>query len=105
LLAYSVKQRTAEIGVRIALGAPRVRVLVMVLRQGFQLAAAGLLIGLAGAMAFTRILSSLLYEVTTLDSVTFMVVPALLLIVMLPAALIPAWRATEVEPVTALRYE
>jgi predicted permease len=105
LLAYSVKQRTAEIGVRIALGAPRARVLVMVLRQGFQLAAGGLLIGLAGAMAFTRILSSLLYEVTTLDSVTFMVVPALLLIVMLPAALIPAWRATEVEPVTALRYE
>ena len=105
LLAYSVRQRTAEIGVRIALGAPRARVLGMVLRQGFQLAAAGLLIGLAGAMAFTRILSSLLYEVSALDSVTFMVVPALLLLVLLPAALIPAWKATGVEPVTALRYE
>jgi predicted permease len=105
LLAYSVKQRTAEIGVRIALGAPRARVMGMVLRQGFQLAAAGLLIGLTGAMAFTRILSSLLYQVSALDSVTFMVVPALLLLVMLPAALIPAWRATGVEPVTALRYE
>jgi putative ABC transport system permease protein len=105
LLSYSVKQRTAEIGVRIALGAPRARVLGMVLRQGFQLAAAGLLIGLAGAMAFTRILSSLLYQVSTLDSVTFMAVPGLLLLVMLPAALIPAWRATGVEPVTALRYE
>jgi ABC-type antimicrobial peptide transport system permease subunit len=105
LLAYSVKQRTAEIGVRIALGASRARVLGMVLRQGFQLAAVGLLIGLAGAIAFTRILSSLLYQVSTLDSVTFMVVPALLLLVMLPAALIPAWRATGVEPVSALRYE
>ena len=105
LLTYSVRQRTAEIGVRIALGAPRARVLGMVLRQGFQLAAAGLLIGLAGAMAFTRILSSLLFQVSALDYVTFMVVPALLLFVLLPAALIPAWRATEVEPVTALRYE
>jgi predicted permease len=105
LLAYSVRQRTAEIGVRIALGAPRARVLGMVLRQGFQLAATGLLIGLAGAMAFTRILSSLLYGVRALDYVTFMVVPALLLVVLLPAALIPAWRATGVEPMTALRYE
>lgn len=105
LLAYSVKQRTAEIGVRITLGASRARVLGMVLRQGFQLAAVGLLVGCAGAIAFTRILSSLLYQVSTLDSVTFMVVPALLLLVMLPAALIPAWRATGVEPVSALRYE
>ena len=105
LLTYSVRQRTAEIGVRIALGAPRARVLYMVLRQGFQLAAAGLLIGLAGAMAFTRILSSVLYGVSALDYVTFMVVPALLLLSLLPAALIPAWRATGVEPVTALRYE
>ena len=105
LLAYSVKQRTAEIGVRIALGAPRARVLGMVLRQGFELAAVGLFIGLTGALAFTRTLSSLLYGVGARDPVTFMVVPALLLLVVLPASLIPAWRATGVEPVTALRYE
>jgi ABC-type antimicrobial peptide transport system permease subunit len=105
LLADSVKQRTAEIGVRMALGAPRARVLGMVLRQGFQLVAAGLLIGLAGALAFTHTLSSLLYGVGAHDPVTFVVVPAVLLLVVLPASLIPAWRATGVEPVTALRYE
>ena len=105
LLAYSVKQRTAEIGVRIALGASRGRVLRMILRQGFQLTVVGLLLGLAGAMALTRVLASSLYGVSALDPITFAAVPALLLLVTLASCLIPARRAANVDPMRTLRYE
>ncbi|HEX4020402.1 MAG TPA: ABC transporter permease [Acidobacteriaceae bacterium] len=105
LLAYSVKQRTAEIGLRIALGAPRARVLGMILRQGLQLVLAGLLFGLAGAVVLTRVLTSSLYGVQVLDPVTFLVVPILLLLVTLAASLIPGWKAAGVDPAIALRSE
>jgi predicted permease len=105
LLAYSVKQRTAEIGLRIALGAPRGRVLGMILRQGLQLTVAGLLSGLAGALALTRILTSFLYGVSALDPITFAVVPVLLLLATIMACLIPARRAANVDPTRTLRYE
>jgi predicted permease len=105
LLAYSVKQRTAEIGLRIALGASRERVIGMILRQGLQLAIAGLLLGLAGALAFTRVLVSSLYAVSALDPITFAVVPALLLLVTIASCLIPARRAASIDPMHTLRYE
>jgi predicted permease len=105
LLAYSVKQRTAEIGLRIALGASRGRVLGMILRQGVQLTIAGLMLGLAGALALTRILTSFLYGVSAIDPVTFAAVPALLLLATIMACLIPARRAANVDPMRTLRYE
>ena len=105
LLAYSVKQRTAEIGLRIALGAPRGRVLGMILRQGVQLTIAGLMLGLAGALALTRVLTSFLYGVSALDPVTFAAVPVLLLLATIMACLIPARRAANVDPMRTLRYE
>jgi predicted permease len=105
LLAYSVKQRTAEIGLRIALGAPRGRVLGMILRQGFQLFIAGLMLGIAGALALARILTSFLYGVSTLDPITFAAVPVLLLLATIMACLIPARRAANVDPMRTLRYE
>jgi ABC-type antimicrobial peptide transport system permease subunit len=105
LLAYSVKQRTAEIGVRIALGASRGRVLGMILRQGLQLTMAGVMLGLAGAFALTRVLAPSLYGVSAFDPVTFAAVPALLLLVTIVACLIPARRAASVDPMGTLRYE
>ena len=105
LLAYSVKQRTAEIGVRIALGASRGHVLRMILRQGLQLTLVGLLLGLAGALALTRVLASSLFGVSALDPITFAAVPALLLLVTIAACLVPARRAAKVDPMRTLRYE
>ena len=105
LLAYSVKQRTAEIGVRIALGASRRRVLGMILRQGLQLAIIGMALGLAGALALTRILVSSLYGVSRFDPLTFAAALALLLLVTIAASLIPAMRAASLDPVRTLRYE
>jgi predicted permease len=105
LLAYSVKQRTTEIGLRIALGASRGRVLGMILRQGFQLTIIGVMLGLVGALALTRMLVSSLYGVSALDPVTFAAVPALLLLVTLAACLVPATKAAKVDPMCTLRYE
>jgi predicted permease len=105
LLAYSVKRRTAEIGLRIALGSPRARVLGMVVRQGMGLVLMGLGIGLAGALVLTRVLAGSLYGVSRFDPVTFVAVPALLVVVTVMASLIPGWRASGVEPVIALRCE
>ena len=105
LMAYSVKRRTPEIGVRMALGASRGQVLGMVLRQGLGLVACGLALGLAGALALTRLMGSYLFEVPATDPVTFAVVPALLAVVATCACLIPGWRATRIDPMSALRYE
>jgi predicted permease len=105
LLAYSVKQRTGEIGLRIALGASRGRVLGMILREGIRLTIAGLMLGLAGALALTRVLTSFLYGVSAFDRITFAAVPALLLLVTIVACLVPARRAANVDPMRTLRYE
>jgi predicted permease len=105
LMAYAVKQRTAEIGIRIALGASARQVLGMVVGKGLALAAAGLAIGLASAFAITRLVRSWLYGVTPTDPVTFLFVPAMILAVAFAACLIPAWKATRIDPVTALRYD
>ncbi|HEY9226218.1 MAG TPA: ABC transporter permease [Gemmatimonadaceae bacterium] len=105
VISYTVAQRTREFGVRVALGAQRGHVLGLVLRQGLALAIAGIVVGLAGALALTRTLSSLLYGVTPTDVVTFTSVPLLLGAVTIIATLIPARRATRIDPLVAIRTE
>jgi putative ABC transport system permease protein len=105
VMAYSVAQRTRELGIRMALGAARGRVLGMVIGQGMALAAAGIVIGLLGAYALTRLLGSQLYSVSATDPSTFALVAALLGSIALVATLVPALRATRVDPVVALRDE
>jgi predicted permease len=105
VMAYSVSQRTREIGIRMALGATSGNVLAVVLKQGATLALIGLGIGLAGSLALTRLMSSVLYGVSATDVVTFAAVSGLLAAVILAACYIPARRASRVDPMIALRYE
>jgi predicted permease len=105
LLAYSVKQRTAEIGLRMALGASRVNVVRLVLFEGLRLAVMGLSIGLAVCLAMGRVLAASLYGVSVHDRVTLAAVPALLLGFTVVACVMPAYRAAGIDPGTALRYE
>jgi putative ABC transport system permease protein len=105
VMAYSVAQRTQEIGVRMALGAQRLHVLRLIFGQGLLLLALGTVIGLGGAFALTRLMKTLLFEMTATDPLTYTAVVALLTVVALLACYIPARRATKVDPLVALRYE
>ena len=105
VLAYSVTQRSRELGIRMALGAARGRVLRLVIGQGMVLAGIGIVIGLAGAFALTRLLTSQLYSIKPTDPATFVGVSLLLGAIALVATLVPALRATRVDPVVALREE
>lgn len=102
---YTVAQRTQEIGIRMALGAQMKDVLKLVLGNAMVLVVIGAVIGLAGAYALTRVMSRMLFEVTPTDFFTFAMVPLVLIVVALVACLIPARRATKVDPLIALRYE
>ena len=105
VMSYSVTQRTNEIGIRIALGASRVNVLGLVLRRGLMLAACGVVVGLAGSFALTRLLTTQLFGVSATDPVTFIMVSLTLMAVALLATYLPARRAMKVDPLVALRYE
>jgi predicted permease len=104
-MSYFVARQTNEIGIRMALGAQPVRVFRMVVTQGLKLTAAGVVAGLAGAAAATRLIASVLYEVPALDPLTFVSVGGLLIAVGLFACYVPARRAMKVDPMVALRYE
>ena len=105
LLAYSVRQRVPEIGVRIALGASRPRVIGMIVRQGLRLVLAGLFIGIAVAFAGVHLLASMLYGVRAYDPWTFLTAPLLVVVAAFVACCIPAWHAAHIEPMKALRTE
>jgi predicted permease len=105
VMSYLVSQSTRDIGVRIALGALPGDILGMVVRQGMELSAVGIVAGLAGAVALTRVMASLLFGVSAIDAVTFAAVPGILGAVAFAATAIPALRATRVDPMVALREE
>jgi predicted permease len=105
VMSYLVTQSTRDIGILVALGARRENILALVVRQGMQLALIGIFAGLTGAAALTRVIASLLFGVSARDVTTFLAVPALLAIVTFAATVIPAWRASSVDPMVALREE
>ena len=105
IVSYSVTQRTQEIGIRMALGARALDILQLILRHGLVLIISGVALGVAGALALTRFLTTLLFHVTPTDTLTFVVVAAIFFVIAMVAALIPARRATKVDPLIALRYE
>jgi len=105
VMSYSVAQRSRELGIRMALGAERASVLRLVVGQGMGLAGLGVLIGLVAAFGLTRFLAAQLYGVGATDPMTFRTVAGLLVVVALLASLLPAMRATRVDPVVALRDE
>ncbi len=104
-MAYSVAQRTQEIGIRLAMGAGSSKVRNMVVFQGLRLALAGVVVGLAAAFGLTSLIASLLFGVKALDLTVFSAVPAGLIGVALVAVWLPALRASRVDPIHALRYE
>jgi putative ABC transport system permease protein len=105
VVAYAVAQRTQEIGVRMALGAQPGAVVWMVLGRTLLLSAAGVALGACGALAATRILASLLFEITPTDPATYSAVASIILLVALAAAVVPASRAARIDPVVALRHD
>jgi predicted permease len=105
VISYAVTERTHELGVRIALGADRVAVVRLVLKEALAMAVFGILVGLAGALATTRLMQSVLFGVTSTDAATYAAISVLLLVTALVASYLPVRRATRVDPMVALRYE
>jgi predicted permease len=105
VMSYLVTQSTHDIGILVALGARRENILALVVRQGMQLTLIGIFAGLIGAAVLTRVIASLLFGISATDAATFLAVPALLAVVAFAATVIPAWRASSVDPMVALREE
>jgi len=105
VISYAVTERTHELGVRIALGADRAAVVRLVLGEALIMAGAGIALGVAGALATTRLMQSLLFGVASTDAATFAGISVLLLVTALVASYVPTRRATRVDPMVALRYE
>ena len=105
VMSYAVTRRAQEIGVRMALGADRLQVLLLIVGQGLPLILAGILVGLAVSFGLTRLIATLLYGVTPTDAFTFASVTALLISIALFACWLPVLRATRVDPLEALRHE
>ncbi|MGC2530739.1 MAG: ABC transporter permease [Candidatus Acidiferrum sp.] len=105
VMSHLVTQGTHDIGVLVALGARPGNIIGLVVRQGMQLTGIGIVLGLAGAAALTRVMTSLLFGVSSTDALTFLIVPAILAAVAFAATVIPAWRATRADPMVALREE
>ena len=105
VISYLVSQRRQEIGIRIALGATMQNVLSMVLLRGARLAAFGILAGILGALALTRLISSVLFEVSAFDPATFAIGVVVLIVLILLACWLPARRAAKIDPIITLRYE
>ena len=105
VLSYVITQRTTEIGVRLALGSSRSKVLQLLLKDGLRPAILGLAIGLAASVGITHFIHSLLYTATALDGSVFLIVTLTLLLAAIFACLLPAWRASRLDPIIALRME
>jgi len=105
VMAYTVSQRTQEIGIRMALGAQRRDVLKLMVGTGMRMALIGVVIGVIGSLALTRVIQNQLYSVSTTDPITFAGISLLLLAVALLACWVPARRAAKIQPIRALRYE
>jgi putative ABC transport system permease protein len=104
-MSYGVNQRTTEIGIRMAVGAEPNDVLKLILREGLGLAVIGTLLGAAGALALTRLLSSLLFGISATDPAIYLAASALLLVIAIAACFWPARKASAIQPLEALRYE
>jgi len=105
ILAYAVSERTREIGVRVAIGATPARVVSLIIRAAAPPVTAGVLLGISGALAFTGLLRGMLFQISPRDPLTFVVVPAILALVALMAAYLPARRAAYLDPMVALRTD
>ena len=105
VMSYLVTQSRHDIGLRIALGAPRTSILWLVVRQGMELAGVGIVVGLIGSFALSRVMASLLFGISAVDMATFSSVPLILATIALVATYVPAWRATQVDPMLVLREE